>query len=63
MNLDFFYIPAIYSIFMMLHHITLNYIILGELKSSVQDLCVTAGWPFLTGVSFVNPEGETVVVS
>lgn len=38
----------------------------GEIKSKVEDMCVTAGWPFLTGVAFKHlKEGildETVVV-
>jgi hypothetical protein len=34
----------------------------GEIVSRVQDMCVTAGWPLLTGAAFKDPEGSTVVV-
>lgn len=36
----------------------------GEIKvqSSKGPLCLTAGWPFLTGVAFQDPKGKTVAI-
>jgi Glycosyl hydrolase family 30 beta sandwich domain len=34
----------------------------GEVKSDVDGLCVTAGWPMLTGSAFVTPAGKKVVL-
>ena len=35
----------------------------GESRLRADDeLCVTAGWPFLNAVAFSNPQGKTVVV-
>jgi len=34
----------------------------GEVKSLVESMCMTAGWPFLTGTAFVSPEKKKTVV-
>jgi len=34
----------------------------GEIKSNVTGLCLTAGWPFLTGAAFVDTSQQTVLV-
>eukprot|EP01034_Spumella_vulgaris_P023431 gene23431-29649_t len=31
-------------------------------SSGLNSMCWTAGWPFLSSVAFVNPEGQTVLV-
>lgn len=34
----------------------------GEVKSKVADLCVTAGWPFLSGVAFQDSDSTVTVI-
>jgi hypothetical protein len=34
----------------------------GEIKSKVQDMCLTAGWPMLSGAAFKDPTGQIVSV-
>eukprot|EP01041_Mallomonas_annulata_P011965 gene11965-25063_t len=34
----------------------------GEIKSTLNGFCLTAGWPFLTGAAFVDPLEQSVLV-
>lgn len=34
----------------------------GELRAAANNMCVTAGWPYLSSVAFTTPETRTVLV-
>eukprot|EP00607_Mallomonas_marina_P010362 CAMPEP_0182421362 /NCGR_PEP_ID=MMETSP1167-20130531/6724_1 /TAXON_ID=2988 /ORGANISM="Mallomonas Sp, Strain CCMP3275" /LENGTH=661 /DNA_ID=CAMNT_0024598421 /DNA_START=178 /DNA_END=2163 /DNA_ORIENTATION=- len=34
----------------------------GEIKSSSSGLCLTSGWPFLTGAGFIDKSSQTVLI-
>jgi hypothetical protein len=34
----------------------------GEMREEGLDVCLTTGWPFLQGGSFINKDGDTVLV-